>query len=169
MVSREMPALSLSLVFPHCFCRELTPFGNQARKDGLILKHWHWRDDVSTTTFPTTPADSNAASEEQDDRVAKPATDYLYAKYDIRVDKPIYSEEQYNTKLRSEDWTKDETDYLVDLAYEFDLRWVVIADRYDYKLLNQTVREMQRLLQSQVNTEPWKISRLDITRLRLLQ
>ncbi|KAI4167312.1 MAG: hypothetical protein LQ343_007315 [Gyalolechia ehrenbergii] len=112
---------------------ELTPFHNQARSDGLILKHWHWRDDGNTTAFPSTPADSHAASEEQDERITKPATEYPYAKYDIRVDKPIYNQEQYNMKLRSEDWTKDETDYLVDLAYEFDLRWVIIADRYDYK------------------------------------
>ncbi|KAL8940581.1 MAG: hypothetical protein Q9211_002208 [Gyalolechia sp. 1 TL-2023] len=112
---------------------ELTPFNNQARKDGLILKHWHWRDDVNTAAFPSTPADSHAASEEQDERITRPATEYPYAKYNIRVDKPIYNQEQYNMKLRSEDWTKDETDYLVDLAYEFDLRWVIIADRYDYK------------------------------------
>ncbi|KAL8842927.1 MAG: hypothetical protein Q9170_000331 [Blastenia crenularia] len=112
---------------------ELTPFGNEARKDGLILRHWHWRDDINTSTFPTTPADSNAASEEQDERVTKPATDYLYAKYNVRVDKPAYNEEQYNTKLKSEQWTREETDYLVDLAYAFDLRWMVITDRYDYR------------------------------------
>ncbi|KAL8944848.1 MAG: hypothetical protein Q9216_000138 [Gyalolechia sp. 2 TL-2023] len=112
---------------------ELTPFKNQARRDGLILKHWHWRDDVNTIALPSTPADSHAASEEQDERITKPAAEYPYAKYDIRVDKPTYNQEQYDTKLRSEDWTKDETDYLVDLASEFDLRWVIIADRYDYK------------------------------------
>ncbi|KAI4191203.1 MAG: hypothetical protein L6R41_000250 [Letrouitia leprolyta] len=112
---------------------EMTPFKNQARRDGLILKHWHWRDDVNTTALPSTPADSHAASEEQDERITKASAEYPYAKYDIRVDKPSYSQEQYDTKLRSENWTKDETDYLVDLAYEFDLRWVIIADRYDYK------------------------------------
>lgn len=111
----------------------MTPFKNQARRDGLILKHWHWRDDVNTTALPSTPADSHAASEEQDERITKASAEYPYAKYDIRVDKPSYSQEQYDTKLRSENWTKDETDYLVDLAYEFDLRWVIIADRYDYK------------------------------------
>ncbi|KAI4197303.1 MAG: hypothetical protein LQ348_002178 [Seirophora lacunosa] len=110
---------------------ELTPFGNRARKDGLVLRHWRWRDDQNINAFPTTPADSNAASEEQDDR-PKPASDYPYAKFNIRVDRPDYNEEQYNTKLKSPDWTKDETDYLMDLAYEFDLRWAVIADRYDY-------------------------------------
>ncbi|KAL8711355.1 MAG: hypothetical protein Q9220_004252 [cf. Caloplaca sp. 1 TL-2023] len=111
---------------------DLTPFSNQARKDGLILRHWHWRDDSSTNVFPTTPADSNAASEEQDDRVLKPTSDYPYAKYNMRVDRPAYTEEQYNLKLKSEDWSKHETDYLMSLAYELDLRWIVIIDRYDY-------------------------------------
>ncbi|KAL8781735.1 MAG: hypothetical protein Q9213_005872 [Squamulea squamosa] len=112
---------------------DITPFGNTARKDGLILRRWNWRDDVNTNVFPTTPADSNAASEEQEERVPKPTSDDRYSKYNVRVDRPIYSDEQYETKLRSEHWTKDETDYLVDLAYEFDLRWVIIADRYDYQ------------------------------------
>ncbi|KAL9600106.1 MAG: hypothetical protein Q9179_003337 [Wetmoreana sp. 5 TL-2023] len=112
---------------------ELTPFHNQARKDGLILRHWQARDDHNANTaFPTTPADSNAASEEQDERIPKPSSDYLFAKYNIHVDRPVYNEEQYNTKLMSEDWTKDETDYLVDLAYELDLRWILIWDRYEY-------------------------------------
>ena len=95
------------------------------------------KDDHCPTTFPTTPADSNAASEEQDERIPKPPSDYLFAKYNIHVDRPVYNEEQYNSKLRSEDWTKEETDYLVDLAYEFDLRWLIIWDRYDYKPLQQ--------------------------------
>ncbi|KAL8866142.1 MAG: hypothetical protein Q9198_009020 [Flavoplaca austrocitrina] len=113
--------------------RDITPFGNNARKDGLVLRHWNWRDDVNTNVFPTTPADSNAASEEQDDRVPKPMSDYKYAKYNVRIDRPAYSDEQYDAHMKSDDWTKDETNYLVDLAYEFDLRWIVIADRYDYQ------------------------------------
>ncbi|KAL8929379.1 MAG: hypothetical protein Q9172_000552 [Xanthocarpia lactea] len=120
---------------------DITPFGNNARKDGLILRHWNWRDDLNTNVFPTTPADSNAASEEQDDRVPKPASDYKYAKYNVRVERPVYSDEQYDAKLKSEHWTKDETDYLVDLAYEFDLRWIIIADRYDYQPPQPTQHE----------------------------
>lgn len=112
--------------------RELTPFGNRARNDGLVLRHWHWRDDHNMNAFPTTPADSNAASEEQDER-PKPPSDYPYAKYNVRVDRPVYNDEQYIAKLRSEDWSKDETDYLMELATEYDLRWIIIADRYDYK------------------------------------
>ena len=87
---------------------------------------------MNTPAFPTTPADSNAASEEQDDRIPKSGLDYHFAKFNIRVNKPQYNEEQYNSKLQSEDWSKDETDYLMQLAYDFDLRWIVITDRYDY-------------------------------------
>ncbi|KAL8645847.1 MAG: hypothetical protein Q9226_007113 [Calogaya cf. arnoldii] len=119
---------------------DITPFGNSARTDGLVLRHWNWRDDVNTNVFPTTPADSNAASEEQDDRVPKPTSDYKYAKYNVRIDRPVYSDEQYDAQLRSEDWTKDETDYLTDIAHEFDLRWVIIADRYHYQPL-QTMQQ----------------------------
>lgn len=30
------------------------------------------------------------------------------------------------------EWTKEETDYLFELVKEYDLRWQVIADRYDF-------------------------------------
>lgn len=30
------------------------------------------------------------------------------------------------------EWTKDETDYLFSIAKDYDLRWYVIYDRYDF-------------------------------------
>ena len=84
--------------------------------------------------MPVTPADSNAASEmEQDDKATPAVPDSYWAKYNVKVDRPQYTDEQYETHLKSEDWSKEETDYLVDLATDFDLRWVVISDRYEYK------------------------------------
>ena len=84
--------------------------------------------------MPVTPADSNAASEMEQDEKATPAVpDSYWAKYNVKVERPQYTDEQYETHLKSEDWSKEETDYLVDLATEFDLRWVVISDRYEYK------------------------------------
>ena len=116
--------------------REETPFGNSARKDGLILRHWRRKGDVVNggSAMPVTPADSNAASEmEQDDKATPAVPDSYWAKYNVKVERPQYTDEQYETHLKSENWSKEETDYLVDLATEFDLRWIVIADRYDYK------------------------------------
>ena len=30
------------------------------------------------------------------------------------------------------EWSKDETDYLFNIVHEYDLRWYVIHDRYDF-------------------------------------
>ena len=114
---------------------EETPFGNSARKDGLILRHWRRKGDVSNAAaLPVTPADSNAASEvEQDEKAATTLPDSHWAKFNVRIDRPQYTNEQYETHLKNDDWSKEETDYLVDLAIDFDLRWIVIADRYEYQ------------------------------------
>ena len=114
---------------------EETPFGNSARKDGLILRHWRRKGDASNAAaLPVTPADSNAASEmEQDEKAATTLPDSHWAKFNVHVDKVQYTDEQYALHLKNDDWSKEETDYLVDLATDFDLRWVVIADRYEYQ------------------------------------
>lgn len=114
---------------------EETPFGNSARKDGLILRHWRRKGDVSNAAaLPVTPADSNAASEmEQDEKAAPTLSDSHWAKFNVKIDRPQYTDEQYKTHLKNDDWSKEETDYLVDLATDFDLRWVVVADRYEYQ------------------------------------
>lgn len=114
---------------------EETPFGNSARKDGLVLRHWRRKGDVSNAAaLPVTPADSNAASEmEQDEKATATLPDSHWAKFNVKVDRPHYTDEQYETHLKDDDWIKEETDYLVDLATDFDLRWVVVADRYDYQ------------------------------------
>ena len=113
---------------------EETPFRNSARTDGLIFKHWRRKgDSVNGGQMPVTPADSNAASEMDQDDKTSTIPDAHWAKYNVRVPRPQYSDEEYEEHLKSEDWSKEETDYLVDLAIDFDLRWIVISDRYDYR------------------------------------
>jgi DNA methyltransferase 1-associated protein 1 len=59
---------------------------------------------------------------------------YAFAKYNIKPRLPKkYTDEQYDRYLISEDWTREETDYLLDLVEEYDLRWILIADRYDFQ------------------------------------
>lgn len=45
-----------------------------------------------------------------------------------------YNSEEYETLIKPESgaagWGREETDYLFDLCEHFDLRWMVIADRY---------------------------------------
>jgi len=49
------------------------------------------------------------------------------------VERPKYTDEQYEIHLKSNDWSKEETNYLIDLAIDFDRRWPVIGDRYEYQ------------------------------------
>ena len=70
---------------------------------------------------------------EQEDKILKPDQQYHFAKFDVRPSRPSYTDDQYESHLRDDEWDKAETDYLVDLAIEYDLRWVLIADRYDYQ------------------------------------
>lgn len=73
--------------------------------------------------------------EEGKEEVSKPQEqEYTFAKYNVKARVPRrYSDDEYNRLLRSDDWSREETDYLMDMVSEYDLRWVVIADRYDYQ------------------------------------
>lgn len=44
-----------------------------------------------------------------------------------------YFDEEYETLIRpvSGDWSREETDYLLDMCERFDLRFIVIADKYE--------------------------------------
>ena len=43
-----------------------------------------------------------------------------------------YTDEEYDSLLGAADirWSRGETDHLMDLCAQFDLRWNVIADRF---------------------------------------
>ncbi|OLN82223.1 SWR1-complex protein 4 [Colletotrichum chlorophyti] len=111
---------------------ELKPFTNSARGDSgaLVLKHWKRK-----TTGPEDGAAAQGDTEMKDadgeSTAAKPE-DSMFAKFNVEVDVPQYSDDQYRTNLQSDDWTKTETDYLLELVRDFDLRWPIIWDRYDY-------------------------------------
>lgn len=49
------------------------------------------------------------------------------------VQVPVYSEQEYQMYLHDDSWTKAETDHLFDLCHRFDLRFIVIHDRYDHQ------------------------------------
>ena len=37
------------------------------------------------------------------------------------------------------EWTKEETDYLLDLVRSYDARFYIVADRYEYPGTNRTM------------------------------
>ncbi|CAO3638748.1 unnamed protein product [Cunninghamella blakesleeana] len=84
----------------------LQSFNNPARDDDLVLQHW----------IKATEADKK---------------DYPFAKYDKPSKVLRYTEKEYNKALKDSNWSKSETDYLMDLCQKYD-RFHIIADRYEY-------------------------------------
>lgn len=107
------------------------PFTNPARADGLVLKHWRRK---PTTAPPVQEADDATMQEgdtaDASDMYVESCSDY--AKYDIKVDMPSFTDEEYDQFLRSDDWSREETDYLFEVVRDYSYRWPVIWDRYDY-------------------------------------
>lgn len=83
------------------------PFTNSARRDNLQLYHW-------VRVVNGVP----------------PTGDYQFAKYNKSVDIVKYTDEEYEKYLTDPMWTKEETDQLFDMCERFDLRFIVIADRF---------------------------------------
>ena len=81
------------------------PFTNPARKDGLVLHHWR--------------------------RSTEEGKDYPFARFNKICEVANYTEVEYNRHLSDPGWTKQETDHLMDLATRFDLRFIIMADRWD--------------------------------------
>ena len=42
-----------------------------------------------------------------------------------------YTDEQYNGVLQQNGWTRSDTDYLMTLAKQYDLRFIIMQDRWD--------------------------------------
>ena len=130
---------------------EQRAFVNGARKDGLVLRHWKLSNPVangevvplSGRTANIGGTDAVAAQEETGGMLIKTSEDgqqvttrysdeFPMEKFNVKVPVPRYTEEQYNVHLKSETWTREETDYLMELCREYDLRWFVIADRWNF-------------------------------------
>ncbi|KAJ2689174.1 swr complex subunit, partial [Coemansia spiralis] len=82
-------------------------FKSSARADDLVLHHW-------------------AKASEQ-------FTDYFYARFNAQTKPYAYTGDEYDQciePLNDDEWTRAETDYLLHLCAQFDLRFLVIHDRY---------------------------------------
>lgn len=91
-------------------------FRNPARGDDLELEHWVkcYRDARGRVT----PAD---------------AGEYSFAKFNKKPPIMRYNDEEYKSLIKKEaGWSREETDYLLDMAARYELRFVAIADRYEF-------------------------------------
>ncbi|KAM3420562.1 hypothetical protein BST61_g3824 [Cercospora zeina] len=55
-----------------------------------------------------------------------------FSKYNVQVEIPEYDDEIYEQDLRHDDWTKAETDYLLQTYRECNGKWPVVWDHYEY-------------------------------------
>ncbi|KAH8170547.1 SANT/Myb-like domain of DAMP1 domain-containing protein [Sarocladium implicatum] len=131
---------------------EMRPFRNSGREDGekgLILRHWRRVEEGRKAAPTQEDADqqqmANADDQEDGPKLEGEAEteqskkkdeddieDSAFAKFNVHVPVPHYTEDQYQQSLQNKDWTREETDYLMELARDFDLRWPIIWDRYDW-------------------------------------
>ncbi|KAL0949355.1 hypothetical protein HGRIS_009424 [Hohenbuehelia grisea] len=118
LIGSSAPTLAAQLLKPRlkqkpnlgnrsCVKWEWRSFKNDARSDGLQLGHW-----TKASTDPTTP--------------------YPFSKYNIQPTVYKYTDEEYTQYLQDQAWTKEETDYLFRTIHEYDTRWYVVFDRYEY-------------------------------------
>jgi DNA methyltransferase 1-associated protein 1 len=108
-------------------------FFNSGRGDdgALVLRHWRRKEEAETTEPAQNGGEERAEGAFEEEQ--KPQMeDSAFAKYNVRVAVPQYSEDQYSSNLENANWTKEETDYLLELARDYDLRWPIIWDRYEF-------------------------------------
>jgi DNA methyltransferase 1-associated protein 1 len=77
-------------------------------------------------------------------------SDYPYAKFNVKLEKIVFSDEEYQAFLNDENWTKEDTRTLIDTCHIFDLRWPVIFDRISLRP-TKTPEEIQNRYYTVVN------------------
>ncbi|VDN50031.1 unnamed protein product [Dracunculus medinensis] len=102
------------------------PFENAAREDGLQLFHWQRSDRIEAAQI------------------------YPFARFNKVINIPCFTDEEYDKYLISNKWTKTDTIHLFDLCRQFDLRWVVIVDRWEGSV-KRTMEEMRERFYNAVN------------------
>lgn len=115
---------------------EQATFQNSARNDGLLLRHWQRKPapvPAATAAQPAVASPGTVTMDSNDGHPSKDDGTYPFAKYNIKPKITArYTDEQYDAHLQNQAWSREETDYLMDLVEELDYRWILIADRYDY-------------------------------------
>eukprot|EP01125_Pyxidicula_operculata_P016466 TRINITY_DN5671_c0_g1_i1.p1 TRINITY_DN5671_c0_g1~~TRINITY_DN5671_c0_g1_i1.p1 ORF type:complete len:430 (+),score=84.79 TRINITY_DN5671_c0_g1_i1:118-1407(+) len=92
------------------------PFHSTARHDGQVFYHWS--------------------------KATEPYGDYRFAALNKKVEVFDYDDKDYNTYFASDNWTREETNYLMDLCRTYDLNWFVISDRWSYPT-RRTIEELK--------------------------
>lgn len=96
-----------------------------------MLHHWQRKHTPKprpqSDQQPQNDSDEKQPEQEQRDK------EYQYAQYNVHVDTPAYDQNLYDSQLQDPDWTKEETDYLVECVHDYGQKWPVVYDRYDFQ------------------------------------
>ncbi|KAG9121976.1 swr complex subunit [Ceratobasidium sp. 392] len=114
---------------------EWREFSNGSRQDGLKLSHW-----------VKVPPESEET--------------YQFEKYNTQSTVYVYSTDEYNKYLQDAEWSREETDYLFEVAREYDVRFFVMHDRYDFPGgVERTVEDLKHryygVCRKLLRTRPW--------------
>lgn len=71
-----------------------------------------------------------------------PAAPYQFDKFSRALEVPEYSDEEYARCLQEPRWSREETDHLLTLARQYDLRFIIMADRWGLDR-SRSVEEMK--------------------------
>ncbi|CAG9311357.1 unnamed protein product [Blepharisma stoltei] len=94
------------------------PFKNSAREDDLQLCHW-----------------KKSTDKEED---------YAFSKFNKKIELIDFTDEEYDSLNDKSGWSKEETLYLWSLCREYDLRFIIIQDRYDVsRFCDRTVEDIK--------------------------
>jgi len=155
---------------------ELKGFTNSARGDDgtLVLRHWKRKTEHGAPPEPAQDTESRPNEDEDGDnenKDGKPGVseDSSFAKFNVRVSVPQYDNDQYRSNLESADWTREETDYLLEVVKDHDLRWPIVWDRYEFAPEPPPDAEADGTTRPwcpRRNHAPWRTSRHATTRSR---
>lgn len=98
----------------------------------MILRHWRRKEAKEPPAGLAGQQHGQQAGGAGATEPEEAVEDSTFAKFNVKVQVPRYSADQYRVSLENDDWTKEETDYLMDMASDFDLRWTIIWDRYEW-------------------------------------
>ena len=99
---------------------EWKAFQNEARTDGLELYHWRKHQDGPDSSEP-----------------------YAFSKFNQKPTVVSYTDEEYKSYFSTVEWSREETDYLFEMCREFDLRFIIIQDRWGFEGPERSVEEMK--------------------------
>jgi DNA methyltransferase 1-associated protein 1 len=147
---KSKPSISQKLFRPRHW--EERQFQHGGRDDALVLRHW--KRSIPRAARPhavSTPTDvemTDGDKESSGPTEMQFEPEFPMEKWNVKPVQPTYTDEQYDNNLKSEDWTREETDYLMDLCAELDRRWILVGDRYEPQEIRGEAPYPQRTIEA---------------------